>query len=77
LIKSLIKVIKDFITQGVTTLPLKRNPILRIMRGGAQENDEGHIDHVEQRILGQLNRGKLFGLPCSLFILCVGDRALG
>jgi hypothetical protein len=47
LIKSLIKVIKDFITQGVTTLPLKRNPILRFMRGGAQENDEGHIDHVE------------------------------
>jgi hypothetical protein len=33
--------------------------------GGAQEIDEGHIEHGEQRISEQLSGGKLLGLPCN------------
>jgi hypothetical protein len=33
MIKALIKVIKDFITHNVIALPLKRNLILRFMKG--------------------------------------------
>jgi hypothetical protein len=29
-----MKVIKEFITQGVTSLPLKRNLVPRFMKGG-------------------------------------------
>jgi hypothetical protein len=36
--------IRVFITWGVTSLPLKRNLVLRFTKGGgAQENDEGCI----------------------------------
>jgi hypothetical protein len=50
MIKMLMIGIREFITQGVTTLPLKRNLVLRLMKGGgAQENDEGCIGHGDQR----------------------------
>jgi hypothetical protein len=44
--------------------------------GGAQENDEGHIDHGEQRISGQSEGGGLLSPSCILFLLGVGDKAL-
>jgi hypothetical protein len=37
MIKSIKKIIKDSITQGVTTLPLKRNLISRFMKGGGAQ----------------------------------------
>jgi hypothetical protein len=32
-----MKVIKDFITRGVTAPPLKRNLILRLTKGGGEQ----------------------------------------
>jgi hypothetical protein len=58
-----MKVIKDFITQSVTTPPpLKRNLIPRFMKGrGYTRNDEGCIDDVTRRTTRQLKGGRLLG----------------
>jgi hypothetical protein len=65
MIKTLKKVIREVVIQGVTTLPLKRNLILRFTKGGrAQENNEEcHDVKKENGISRQLKRGNLPSFP--------------
>jgi hypothetical protein len=45
-----MKLIKDFITRGVTSLPLKRNIISRFMKEGAREMMKDALIEQQERI---------------------------
>jgi hypothetical protein len=44
-----MKVIREVITQGVTTLPLKRNLVLKFMKGGGPQETMKDALIVEKR----------------------------
>jgi hypothetical protein len=58
------------------TYPLKRNLILRFTKEEKSlRNNERFTDCGERRISGE-PEGELLDLSCSLFLLCMGDKAL-
>jgi hypothetical protein len=59
-----MKVIKDFITRGVTTLPLKRNLIPRFTKEEAQETMKDAL--TVERILEPLKGGN-FSISYAIF----------
>jgi hypothetical protein len=62
MIRTLMKVIREVITWGVTVFSLKGNLVLRFTKGGgAQVNDEECLDVTKEKVISsQLKRGKFF-----------------
>jgi ATP-dependent Lon protease len=58
MIKTLMAMIREFVTRGVTTL------VLRFTKEGGTRNDERRINRVARRVSRQLKGGELLGRLC-------------
>jgi hypothetical protein len=58
MIKTLMTKIRECVTQGVTTLPLKKESRPEIHDRGGTRNDERGIGHIARRATEQLKGGE-------------------
>jgi hypothetical protein len=71
--KTIMKVISKAVTQGVTALPLKRNLILRFMKGWEHKNRWRMHRSWRKDDIRRSGRKKTFQSPMQLFLSCVDD----
>jgi hypothetical protein len=60
---------------GCYNPPTKKKFVPRFTRGGGAQENDGHIDHGEQQISGQLNGGNFSVSHVTFPSKCMGNRA--